>query len=125
MRKEDKSTDPKHIVIVGEPSDAMKGLGELLEQQGCQVSIAAEGSEELSHIISTNPEAYLLTPLHTANTEWLLSAPTSIKTEKIGVTPQTSRDMLDGDYTEIIGDSPQILKVLTQIDELQIRMQRC
>ncbi len=119
MRNEnDKPIDQKHIIIVGEPSDTMKNLGDLLEQHGYEVSIANEDSEELHQIINANPEAYLLRPVHTTDTQWMLSARTTIETERIGVTPHTSRSILDGDYTEIIGESPQILKVLTEIEQV-------
>ena len=112
------SIDPKHIIIVGEPSDTLRSLGDLFEQHGCKISIASEDSEELHQIINANPEAYLLGPVHTTDTQWMLSAPTKIETEKIEDTPQTSRNILRGDYTEIIGESPQILKVLTEIEQV-------
>ncbi len=119
MRNEkDKSIDQKHIIIVGEPSDTLNGISKLLEQSGCEVSITSEDSEELHQIINANPEAYLLRPVHTTDTQWMLSSPTRIETKKIGTTLQTPRNMLDGDYAEIIGESPQILKVLTEIERV-------
>ena len=57
-------------------------------------------------------------PVNNTDTRWMLSAPTRIETEKIGATLQTSRNILRGDYTEIIGESSQILKVLTEIEQV-------
>ena len=86
LNEEGRSIHVKHIIIVGEPSDTLKSLSTLLEHHGYEVSIATEDSEELKHIISANPEASLLSPLHTAAIQGLLSVPKARKTRRIGIT---------------------------------------
>ncbi|RKU17058.1 DNA-binding response regulator [Candidatus Poribacteria bacterium] len=112
------SIDQKHIIIASESSDTLKSLGDLFEQNGYEVSIVPDGSEALRHIMSENPKVYVLTPPHAADMQWTLRKPTTTDMRQVTQTPSTSRSMLDGDYSEIIGESPQILKVLTQIDHI-------
>ncbi len=109
--EENRSHHQKYIVIVGESSDTLKSLSNFLEQNGYEVSIDAEGSDILRQLVSTNPgvHLYLLAPQ-------VMSTSPVVQKEKDEAL--STRNLLHGDYTEIVGESSQLFKVFTQIEQV-------
>ncbi len=120
--REDKARGEVHVVIVCALPDTAKGLEEVLEQKGYKVSIAADSEAQPSPLASDailkvtseeNVDCPVPRQQRTSVSEIMeaeASHPASAAT--------LAREKLHGDYSEIIGKSPQIFNVLQQIENL-------
>lgn len=102
--KEENLSNEIHILIISDAPDTAKKLEEELEQKGYRVSITVGSDEQDSSLASDA----ILKVTHEDSTD--VGEETS--------QPALPRDRLSGDYREIIGESPQVLEVLRQIEDL-------
>ena len=115
IRKRDPNSDI-HIIIVSGAPDITARLKDDLEQKRYKVSVAIDRRKQISSVanevilkVAAEDNADLLVPRQQRDEK-----PVIVKGETSQVT--LARDKLQGDYREIIGESPQILKVLQQIE---------
>lgn len=109
-----------HIFIVGDTSNVGMNLQNLLEQEGYEVSTAPKGSEMLRQMLDAAPEATVLTLQVAAQHLDRVHDTTENSQEHAGVAfpPEMplKREMLERDYTDIIGESAELVKVLHSIE---------
>ena len=114
IRKRDPNSDI-HIVVSAAPGVAER-LKDDLEQKGYKISIAVNHGKHTSTLANG-----AILRVDTADTADLLG-PRQQRGEVSGIVEEETsqvtltRDKLQGDYREIIGESPQIFKVLQQIE---------
>ena len=104
-----------HITIVSDIPDIIKRLESELKQSGYKVSIASDYGVQASWL--TNDAILEVTSANNIDLPILReqeNGASIIAGEK--AFQKSARDTLRGDYREIIGKSPQILKVLQQIE---------
>ena len=105
----------KHIVIISDIPDTAKKLEEELEQMGYKVSIAPDHGAQIPSLAG----AEILEVTHGDDAGVLIQQQRNsvLAIVEKEMSPGTlARGSLRGDYKEIIGVSPQILKVLQQIE---------
>ena len=115
IRKED-SYSEIHITIVSNMPDIAKRLEGELEQMGYKVSITADhgtwaSSLGNSVILKATSEDNVDLPMLREQRNTL-----SVTAEREASQVASTRDSLSGNYREIIGKSPQIFKVLQQVE---------
>ena len=117
IRKRDPNSDI-HIVIVSAVPDIAERLKDDLEQKGYKISIAIDHRKQTSSLaneailkVAAEDNADLLVPRQQRDE---VSGIVEKETSQVTL----ARDKLQGDYREIIGGSPQIFKVLQQIEDL-------
>lgn len=116
--KKKKSYTQKHIII-REILDIVRELEAKFERKGYKVSVATDPNSQISSSLTGE---IILCVTSKNNTD--LSSPQQRKnnisaTVNKKATPVTlTRDKLHGNYTEIIGESPQILEIMQQIESL-------
>ena len=118
--KTDSFTDQNHILIVGDDSDEVVRLRELLEQHDYQVSTVSKGSDAHRQMLNAEPGGITLVPQVPAqqidrapmvtenvqNPAGEMSLPEGVRV----------REELDGDYAGLIGGSAVLLNVLNTIN---------
>jgi len=116
----DSFTDQSHILIVGDDSEEVVRLQALLEQHDYQVSTAAKGSDAHRQILDAEPEVIALVPQVSGQQNDSASIVTENAQLMSGeMSPQEiplTKEMLDGDYSNLIGDSAALLNVLNNIE---------
>ncbi|MDD9972826.1 MAG: sigma-54 dependent transcriptional regulator [Candidatus Poribacteria bacterium] len=109
-----------HIFIIGDTSNVGVNLQNLLEQEGYEVSTAPKGSEVLRQMLDAAPEATVLAlqvavqhldRMHDATENSQEHAGTLFPPEM-----PLKREILEGDYADIIGESAELVKVLYMIE---------
>ena len=110
-----------HIFILGDTSNVGMNLQNLLEQAGYEISTAPKGSEVLRQMLDAAPEATVLAlqvaaqhldRVHDATENSQAHAGTLFPPEM-----PLKREMLEGDYADIIGESAELVKVLYMIEK--------
>lgn len=113
-------TDQSHILIVGDDSEEVVRLQALLEQHDYQVSTAAKGSDAHRQILDAEPGVIALVPQVPGQQNDRASIVTENAQLMSGeMSPQEiplTREMLDGDYSNLIGESAALLNVLNNIE---------
>lgn len=127
-RKENIVPNKRCIVIVGSAIAEKKHLRNLLEQNGYDVSIASDHSEVVSQIEDETADAVLLTPQHYIDYQesWRKIDRVTIVEEDsahgdrgaTGTESCPTRYGLHGNYTNILGESPQVAAVLEKIENV-------
>lgn len=115
-------TNPQqtHIFVIGDASNVGVNLQNLLEQEGYEVSTAPKGSEVLRQMFDVAPEATVLTLQVAAQHLDRVHDTTENSQEHAGkafpLEMPLKREMLEGDYADIIGESAELVKVLHMIE---------
>ena len=109
-----------HIFILGDTSNVAVNLQNLLEQDGYEVSTAPKGSEVLHQMLDAAPDATVLA-LQVAAQHLDREHDTTENSQEHageGSPPEMplKREMLEGDYADIIGESAELVKVLHRIE---------
>lgn len=116
----DNFNDHAHVLIVGEGSKVVANLRDILKQHNDEVSTASKGSDGFRQILNEVPNVIVLDPQ--VSKQKISGAPGVTKDlhPPTGETPlpekDQAREMLDGDYNNIIGESPEIIDVLHSIE---------
>ena len=109
-----------HIFIVGDTSNVGVNLQNLLEQEGYEISTAPKGSEVLRQMLDASPDTTVLTLQVAAQHLDRVHDATENSQEHAGTLfpPEMplKREMLEGDYADIIGESTELVKVLHMIE---------
>ncbi len=109
-----------HIFVVGDAPNVGVNLQNLLEQEGYEISTASKGSEVLRQMLDAAPEATVLTLQVAAQNLDTGHDATENSQEQVGVVSSLKiplkREMLEGDYVDIIGESTELVKVLYMIE---------
>ena len=120
MKKVTKNPTKTHTFIVGDTSNIGVNLQNLLEQEGYEISTAPKGSEVLRQMLNAAPEATVLTLQVAAQHLDRVHNTTENSQEHAGTLfpPEMplKREMLEGDYADIIGESAELVKVLHMIE---------
>ena len=112
--------DHAHVLIVGEDSKVVANLRDILEQHNYEVSTASKGSDMFRPILDEVPNVVILDPQ--VSEQQISEAPGD--TENLHLPtgemplPETgqAREMLKGDYNNIIGESAETIDVLHSIE---------
>ncbi len=109
-----------HIFIVGDTSNVGVNLQNLLEQEGYEISTAPKASEVLRQMLDASPDTTVLTLQVAAQHLDRRHDTTENSQEHAGTLfpPEMplKREMLEGDYADIIGESTELVKVLHMIE---------
>ena len=109
-----------HIFILGDTSNVGVNLQNLLEQEGYEVSTASKGSEVLRQMLDAAPDATVLALRIVApHLDRVHDATENSQEHTSKVSPleiPLKREMLEGDYVDIIGESAELVKVLYRIE---------
>ena len=109
-----------HIFVIGDAPNVGMNLQNLLEQEGYEISTAPKGSEVLRQMLDAAPEATVLTLQVAAQHLNRKHDATENSQEHAGEGPPPEmplkREMLDGDYADMIGESTELVKVLHMIE---------
>jgi len=111
----------KHILIVGDASDAMRDLCALFEQKGYNVTTVPEGRDVPQQIRDTQPDFVLTTVQQALNCHAqqleVSRAPTELESTAQREADPISRAVLPRKFKHIIGKSVQMIKVLERIEK--------
>ena len=109
-----------HIFIVGDAPNVVANLQNSLEQDGYEISTAPNGSEVLRQILDAAPDATVLALQVAAQHLDRVHDTTENSQEHAGEASPPEmplkREMLEGDYVDIIGESAELVKVLHRIE---------
>ena len=109
-----------HVFILGDTSNVGVNLQNLLEQDGYEVSTTPEGSEVLRQMLDAARDATVLALQITAQhlNRGYDTTENSQEHAGEGFPPETplKREMLEGDYADIIGESAELVQVLHRIE---------
>ena len=109
-----------HIFIVGDAPNVVANLQNLLEQDGYEISTAPNGSEVLRQMLDAAPDATVLAlqvaAQHLDRRHDATENSQEHADEASPVEIPLKREMLEGDYVDIIGESSELVKVLHRIE---------
>ncbi len=109
-----------HIFILGDTSNVGVNLQNLLEQEGYEVSTAPKGNEVLRQMLDAAPDATVLAlQIAAQHLDRVHDATENSQEHTSKVSPleiPLKREMLEGDYVNIIGESAELVKVLYRIE---------
>ena len=109
-----------HIFILGDTSNVGVNLQNLLEQEGYEVSTASKGSKVLRQMLDAAPDATVLAlQIAAQHLDRVHDATENSQEHTSKVSPleiPLKREMLEGDYVDIIGESAELVKVLYMIE---------